>query len=148
MEFFEHNLPTLGEAKQLCNFIDKPLNGSVVLLGCVTPSVSTAGISIDKKTQEANQTIHNKKNGLLVVNCGISDVVKPGDRVILKPHANEVADFSRAITSDDYYQGVTRDLINKYNNTTGLAGDHLLKKKYVVIVMHPMNFAITLSNVS
>lgn len=150
-DYLDHPMPSLAKAKELCSFIKRPLNGEVVLINCILPSVNKAGLSIDNTTQKKNQKEFNQSNGCLVVFAPDNTVVSEGDKVILKASAEQGISFSRKISTKEYYDNIPQTVKDMYIKKSEIIGqsnfdnrEELLQKEYVILVIHPAHFALLL----
>lgn len=156
MKTVKHNLPSLEKAKELTNFIKNTANGEIILVNVIVPSINAAGISIDKKTQESLQIAHNREHGLLVASLPkdengnpLKTIVKEGDKVLLTSDAEHAITFSRVIPTEEMYEDVTKEAIeklSKINDKNAPRGKHLLYKKYLVLAIHPRALSIILND--
>lgn len=136
----QNNLPTLKEAIKLTDFIEKPVDGYVVIINAVAPMQTANGVHINKVTQENTQNELNRK-GMLVVQSNNKDII--GKKVLLRK--DPFFELTRVITSKKLLDNLNKDLAKEITEKTGkfamMSSAALSEyyKKYVVIVLHESN---------
>ena len=126
-------LPTLEKAKELTNFIKRPLNNQVVLISAVAPKINSSGVMIGKSAQEDAQKDLNR-NGMLVVHSASQNtIVEPGELVLYRPETYAV--FSRIVTSKEIYKDLDLDDDKNIDN---------IYKQYLVIVVNAAELTLVL----
>lgn len=145
---YSNPLPTLAEAKEYAKFIKEPKNGQIVVINSVAPMKLSNGADIDKETQKTLQKQLNRQGMLVVYSNG--DIVKEGEIVALNEHPT--FNLTRVVTSnklhdklDDEVKEGVRQRTGKYANYNDTVIGSFYRK-YVVIVLHPIQICCTLNN--
>lgn len=142
-------VPSNEKIAELCDFIDTTFNNNIILINPVAPMVQYSGAIIDKETQETLQKAINDA-GLTVARDYKDDniVLNTGDKVILM--ANSQPAMTKVITTTEVIDGLNPEIVTAFNNRTGRFANlndssrSMYYKKYVILLIHPMNLAARL----
>ena len=140
--FYNVELPSLEEALEITKRFERPIGHTVMLIGCVAPMVTQAGVNLSEVIQKQHQQTLNNK-GMLVVHSPFSkesagkdiNAIYPGETVIYG--INTQAKLITAIRS--------KELIKNLNLPFGTIPTPEMYQKYVVMVVYSHDIVAVLA---